>query len=312
MTQDDFHLPKVSCVIATCGRPELLRKAILAAANQSYVGELEIVVVFDRIPRKDLEDIRSAVDRAGRTLHSVANQRTPGLAGARNTGILTATGELIAFCDDDDAWAGTKIALQVKDWSRFPDAVAHATGISIETGGGVTVRRAPSETTFADFLRSRVTAIHPSSIMFRRRDLTGRIGLVDEDLPEAYGEDYELLLRAARFGPVRALPEPLTIVGWSGSSEFSGKWEKIAAGLTYILRKYPEFADSPHGTARIAGQVAFAHAAMGRRSEAWVWARSALSRDKVQPRAYASLMIASGLVSATRLLKAVQAVGHGL
>jgi glycosyltransferase involved in cell wall biosynthesis len=312
MTTDPVQLPEVTCVIATCGRPELLRVAVLAAANQTYPGDLEVLVVFDRIAVDELEDLRPAFEREGRTLTTVPNARQAGLAGARNTGILAASGEIIAFCDDDDAWVESKIARQIQDWAHHPAAVAHATGISIETPSGITVREAPVETSFADFLESRVTAIHPSSIMFRKADLTGRIGLVDEDLPEAYGEDYELLLRATKFGPVRALPEPLTGVGWSGTSQFAGKWAKIAAGLTYILRKYPEFSGSPKGTARIAGQVAFAHAALGQRSEAYVWARSALLRDKAQLRAYAALMIAAGLISPNRLLKAVQAAGHGL
>jgi glycosyltransferase involved in cell wall biosynthesis len=302
----------VTCVIATCGRPELLRRAVSAAARQTYAGPLEIVVVFDRIPPEDLDDLRPLIEETGRTLITLPNVRRPGLAGARNTGILAARGDLIAFCDDDDHWTPTKVQAQLDDWRKDPTAIAHATGIAIETGSGTTVREAPRRTTFADFLESRVTAIHPSSILYRRDDLRGRVGLVDEDLPAAYGEDYELLLRASQFGVVRALPSPLTMVGWTGTSEFSGKWEKIAAGLTYILQKYPEFSRSPRGTARIAGQVAFAHAASGRTRDARLWARSALSRDRTQLRAYASLAVAARLVSAPRLLRVVQASGHGL
>lgn len=312
MTRSAEWVPVVTCVIATCGRPELLRRAVSAAARQTYAGRLEIVVVFDRIPPEGLDDLRPMIEQTGRTLLTIPNGRSAGLAGARNTGILAASGDIIAFCDDDDHWAPTKVQQQIEDWGDDPATIAHATGISIETATGMTVRPAPRRTTFADFLESRVTAIHPSSILYRRDDLRGRIGLVDEDLPAAYGEDYDLLLRASRFGVVRALPSALTTVGWTGGSEFAGKWEKIAAGLTYILQKYPEFSASPRGTARIAGQVAFAHAAMGRSRDARLWARSALSRDRKQLRAYASLAVAARLVSAPQLLRVVQASGHGL
>lgn len=312
MSDVPVNLPSVTCVIATCGRPELLRRAVTAAACQTYGGRLEIIVVFDRIPIDPLDDIRELVVGNHRTLVTIANGRTGGLAGARNTGILRASGSIVAFCDDDDAWEPAKIEAQIEDWQAHREAVAHATGILIETSGVEVVRRAPRTVTFEDFLASRVTEIHPSTLLYRRSDLTGRVGLVDEALPYAYGEDYDLLLRATRFGHVRSLPDPHTRVGWSTASEFSGKWHKMAAGLAYILAKFPEFAQSPGGTARIAGQVAFALAASNRRRESLRWVHSALVRDKRQLRAYAALIVVSGIVPAKVLLRAVQVTGHGL
>src|SRR5690606_10467726 len=90
--------PKVSVIIATHQRPELLRRAVDAVLEQRYDGPIECVVVFDQTPVDD-SLVRDDVER---TVAVVPNTRTPGLAGARNSGILAATGELIAFCDDDD------------------------------------------------------------------------------------------------------------------------------------------------------------------------------------------------------------------
>jgi len=100
--------PSVSVGIATCGRPELLRAAVRAALGQEYAGDIEVIVVYDRVVVDPLDDI---VVRAGRrALRTMANSRTPGLAGGRNTGILAARGELTSFCDDDDEWLPTKLA----------------------------------------------------------------------------------------------------------------------------------------------------------------------------------------------------------
>ena len=51
--------------------------------HQSYPGDLECVVVFDQSKPADVHvDVPQ-----GRRLRVLANARTPGLAGARNTGM---------------------------------------------------------------------------------------------------------------------------------------------------------------------------------------------------------------------------------
>lgn len=299
----------VSAVITTCGRPELLRKAVRSILEQTYEGDIEVVVVFDKIPVDELSDVEVP---HGRRLTTIANTRTPGLAGGRNTGILAADGEVIGFCDDDDDWHPQKLAQQMAVWEAAPQAVAIASGIDIRTDGTNIVRIPPEQVTFDNFLRSRVTAIHPSTMLYRREDLVGRIGLVDEQLPAGYGEDYDLLIRATRFGDIYSTPEPLVGVLWDRPSFFAGRWQNIAAGLSYILAKFPEFERSPKGTARIAGQVAFAQAALGNRQLARQWARSALRRDWMQLRAYAALAVSTGWVDAGWLVRQMQKVGRGI
>jgi glycosyltransferase involved in cell wall biosynthesis len=301
--------PHVSVVIATRGRPELLRKAASAALTQEYDGTVEVLVVFDQVAIDELADVPVPANRALRTL---SNSRTPGLAGGRNTGILAAAGDLIAFCDDDDEWLPGKLAAQVRLWDAVPEAALVATGIRIESAGGSHVRLPPARATFADFLDSRITEIHPSTFLLRRADLLGGIGLVDEDLPASYGEDYDLLLRVARLGPVVSVVEPLVVINWKRTSFFSGRYEGIAAGLSYLLRKFPEFAGTPRGTARIAGQVAFAHAALGHTAEARAWAFDAIKNDRRQLRAYAALAISARLAPPALLVDAVNRRGRGL
>lgn len=302
-------LPSVSVVIATRGRPVLLRKAVRAALAQSYPDRLAVLVVFDQVDIDPLDDV---VVPEGRELRLLANTRAPGLAGARNTGILAGEGELVAFCDDDDEWLPEKIEKQVAAWAREPDASLVATGIRLETEGGTYVRLPPKRVYFDDLLRSRITEIHPSSFLIRRTALLGPIGLIDEELPAAYGEDYDLLLRAARLGFILSVEEPLVVVNWNRASFFSGKWEGIAAGLSYLLRKFPEFARSRKGTARIAGQVAFAHAALGEHRSARRWALSAIRKDFRQPRAYAAFAVAVHLAPPSALVTLVNRMGRGL
>ncbi|WP_461172295.1 glycosyltransferase family 2 protein [Arthrobacter sp. Z1-9] len=301
--------PLVTVVIATCGRPELLRRALRSIQGQDYEGPVQIVVVFDGV---DIDPLADVPPNPLRSVMTMRNARTPGLAGGRNTGIVAARGEYVAFCDDDDEWDPSKLHLQMRLWAAHPEAVALATGITIKTGAQSVERVPPATVRMEDFLESRVTAIHPSSLLYRRDDLMSHIGLVDEDLPASYGEDYDLLLRASRYGPVMSVQEPLVTVHWDRKSFFSGHWENIAAGLTYLLAKFPEFRTTRRGTARIAGQISFAHAAAGNPREAVTWARRALSRDAKQLRAYAALLVAVRLVSAPAILGAVERRGRGL
>lgn len=309
LIEDAEVLPTVTAVVATRGRPQMLRAALRSILAQDYPGEVEVIVVFDQVDIDPLDDVEVPENRRLRTM---ANTRTQGLAGGRNTGIMAASGSLVAFCDDDDEWLPGKLAAQLEAWGRDPEAIGLATAITIESPGGSHTRIGGETVSFSDFLVSRVQEIHPSSLVWRRADLLGRIGLVDEEIPASYGEDYDLLLRATRSGDLRCVPEPLVVVHWDRASFFDGRWRAIAAGLTYLLRKHPELTKSELGTARIAAQVAFAHAALGQRRLARRWARSALRRDRRQLRAYAAMMVAYRLVPAPFLVSWVNRRGRGL
>jgi hypothetical protein len=163
-----------------------------------------------------------------------------------------------------------------------------------------------------------VLGLHPSSFLIPRNLLGGTVGLVDEDLPGSYGEDYDLLLRLSRRGDIVVVQEPLLVVEWSGSSYFDGRWTMIAQALAHLLDKHPDIARDRRGWSRVAGQIAFAQAAAARtrgtggRPRAVRWSVRTLGRDPRQLRAWAALAVAAGLVDPAWLLGRVQRRGHGL
>lgn len=299
----------VSVVIATRGRPALLRRALASIVAQTTPVPMEIIVVFDQTEIDPLDDVAQT---AGRSIVSIANDCSVGLAGGRNTGIERAQYPFIAFCDDDDEWEPEKIERQLSIAEAVPDAVVIASGIRVESAGGSHIRLAPEVTTLNDLLESRITELHPSSFLIRRSDLQSRLGTVDEGIPGSYGEDYDLLLRAAKLGPVVAVPEPLVIVHWDRASFFSEKWEGIIGGLRYLLEKHPEFDRTSRGKARIQGQVAFAYAAIGQTGNARHWALATLRNDRRQLRGYAAYAIAARLVPAGFVINQLNNRGRGL
>lgn len=299
--------PSVSVVVATRDRPELLRRALESICAQEYEGAIECVVVFDQS-----DPVLPPIDAAGRTVRAIVNRRSPGLAGARNTGALAARGDLVAFCDDDDEWRPEKLDLQTALMTRS-GATTVSSGIFVRFGDRETERIPRAEAvTFEDLLRSRRTEIHPSTILVDRKALLETIGLVDEGIPGSYAEDYEWLLRAARAGTIAAVTRPLARVYWHQSSFFTGRWETIISALTYLLDKYPEFEREPAGLSRIYGQLAFASAASGKRPEAWTWARRSLRLNRWQPRAYLALLMSFRVLTPGTVLRLAHTFGRGI
>jgi glycosyltransferase involved in cell wall biosynthesis len=301
--------PPVSVVVPTRDRPEQLRRAVTAILGQTYRGPVECVVVYDQSD----PELAWPPPPPGRRLVVVRNRRTPGLAGARNSGVRAATGELVAFCDDDDEWRPQKLARQVPRLVGTPSAAVSTTGIVVRHQDRSRTRLAPTIlVTHRQLLRSRLTELHPSTVLARRRRLLDDIGLVDERIPGSYAEDYDWLLRATRLAPVLAVPEPLVVVHWHQSSFFAGRWRTIIAALTYLVDKHRELEQEPSGLARIYGQIAFAHAALGERGPARRWARRALSLDRRERRAYLALAVSLGLVRARTVVRMAQAAGKGI
>ncbi len=304
-------------MIATRHRPALLRRAVASVLDQRYGGDVEVLAVFDQSPAEpDLaQEAPGADGRGARDVRVLANERSPGLAGARNTGITAARGELVAFCDDDDLWLPGKLAAQAERLDAEPGLELVTTGVLVEARSKVSTRVLDRDRiTHDELLRSRVSEAHPSTFLFRRAALVSPdgIGLVDESLPGSYAEDYDILLRAARRHPVGVVTLPLAKVFWHRSSFFAERWQTIVDALDHLVASHPELADEPRGLARIEGQQAFARASMHDRRGAWRTARRALAHNRREPRAWLALAVASGAVRSEWVLRALQAGGRGI
>lgn len=301
--------PPVCVVIPTRGRPEMLRSAVDAVVRQDYPGQVDVLVVHDGEPA----DHSIARDDGLRTVRAVVNERAPGLAGARNTGVLAADHEIVAFCDDDDTWLPGKLGAQVGVLLDDPAAEMVSSGIRVDFEGRSTDRLAGSDAvTFAQLLRSRMAMLHSSTFVLRRAALVDGIGLLDEDLPGAQNEDWDLLLRAARRRPIAVVDRALVRVRWGRTSFYARRWDTKIASLEAMLERHPEIGQDPVGAARVAGQLAFAQACAGRRREAARQAGRAVRAHRREWRAGAALLVASGLVSGDRVLETLHRFGRGV
>lgn len=302
----------VSVVIATRERPELLRRAIAGIVGQEHPDPIEVVVVFDRSePDHGLVD-EFASDGSSVQVIVTTNVRSPGLAGARNSGVDLASHPWIAFCDDDDEWLPGKLKGQFDALDARPDARAACTGILIHFEGEDTARTPDADLlSFEGFLKDRMTEVHPSSWLVHRRTMIDEIGPVDEEIPGGYGEDYDLFLRTAQVCPIAVASDPLIRVWWHGASFFFERWDTIDRALEYIVVKYPEFQNQPRGLARIRGQQAVAQAAMGQRKRALRTVAETLRLNPTEKRVPLALTVIAGLKAETAL-KLAHRFGRGI
>jgi glycosyltransferase involved in cell wall biosynthesis len=302
-------LPPVTAVVPTHRRPELMRLAVQSILDQTYAGRIEVVIVFDACE----VDVPALDVPADRSVRGIANDRVRGLAGARNTGILAATHDFVAFLDDDDRWMQDKLAAQMAIFADHPEVGLVGTAMQVDDGRSTHDRLVPGPVvTHADLVRDRIAGLHSSSFVFRRDVLVDGVGMIDEQLPGAYGEDYDVLLTAAGIEPIRVVNRPLVSVRWSGDSFFYGQWAQYAEGLTYLLDKHPALRSDEAATARLGSQIGFALAAAGRRRDARPWLRRALRSRPLNLRAWLGLAISFRLLSAALVARLANLAGKGV
>lgn len=110
-------MPKASIVVPAFNSTQTLPETLASLSAQSF-DDFEIVVIDDGSTD---ETAQIAEDHAGRDPRiRVVRQPNRGLAGARNSGIAAANGEIIGFCDSDDLWHPSKLATHMDHFDTAP------------------------------------------------------------------------------------------------------------------------------------------------------------------------------------------------
>jgi glycosyltransferase involved in cell wall biosynthesis len=110
---------KISVIIPTCNRVNLIRNAIASVINQKDV-ETEIIVVDDG-SEDDTQNVIKSLQTKYSNLFYYQNERSKGPSGARNTGILKSSGDFLSFLDSDDIWMDNHLASGLKILNLHPE-----------------------------------------------------------------------------------------------------------------------------------------------------------------------------------------------
>lgn len=173
-----MNIPLVSVIIPTCGRDSFLSKSLESVLTQD-LPNVEIIVADDA----SSESTRRLCAKYG---VSYVSQGRKGPAAARNLGVKNASGNLLAFLDDDDLWPEGSLRARVERWREDPSdrlVVGKVRRFREETEGEIT------------FLDSTETARHllvlGSTVLPRSSYLA--VGGMDESL--RMHEDTDLWIR---------------------------------------------------------------------------------------------------------------------
>lgn len=255
---------KVSIVINTCNRGQLLERCLAGLGDQTY-RNFEVVVVNG--PSTD-ETSEVLARFAGQI--RVVNTDSRVLCVSRNEGILQATGELIAFIDDD--------ALADPRWverlvSAFDDA-------SVGAAGGLVYRMSGRDIEFRNGILDRhgfvrwneprpgeqwnwengfLNTVSGNNCMFRRSALE-RIGGFDERI-EYYHDEADVVMRLAKAG-FRTVHRPEAVVYHESAkshnrpNKYELNWFAIVKNTIYCaLKNYDGDQPRRKVAARIVGEI---------------------------------------------------------
>lgn len=172
---------KVSIVIPTYGRNDLISKAIESVVVQTYSNK-EIIVIDDNVDEVIADNTRNIAlsFKSQIDIKYFKNSNNIGGALSRNEGVKFASGEYISFLDDDDFFAPEKLSKQIAFMETFGHEVSLCNMIVVDENGSVTnkLHRAQCKNV-ADFLL-RGVAMTPMIIVKRTSAINA--GLFDNVL----------------------------------------------------------------------------------------------------------------------------------
>ncbi|EKX44723.1 hypothetical protein GUITHDRAFT_109502 [Guillardia theta CCMP2712] len=241
---------RVSVIIASHDRFEMLMDSIESVRRQTY-EDWEIIVVNDAStdPRYYtlIEDVTM--------IHLPYNIGRPGLV--RNVGISAASGEYVAFLDDDDVWLPNKLQRQLevmeqrgvnmscsdalagngsfvqgKEYQRCPDSLAAVSSLVAQVaagcawplrsedgnGGGKTLRGAD---VWDWYLLVRANFVITTSFL-AKRDLLFAAGPFNN---KTLGEDHDLWKNCLRLSRLAFVREPLVYWRIDSPDKLTQSWK---------------------------------------------------------------------------------------
>jgi glycosyltransferase involved in cell wall biosynthesis len=243
-------MPKVSVVLPTFERWPLLARALSSVLEQTE-RDLEVLVIDDCSGDDTPERLAAVADPRLRVLRQESNQ---GVARARNRAIGEARGEWVAFLDDDDFWAPTRLSEHLRVIADAGASWGYGTAISVGADGARRVMVPGPPDGLRDSLLE-LNVVGPPSTATVRLDLLREVGSFDDRLSVI--ADWDLYIRLAQRAPAALCAEPL-VAYWEHVAAMHHQYRpEMSSELEYLADKHRDLmADGQRFGARAAARKA--------------------------------------------------------
>jgi GT2 family glycosyltransferase len=226
-------LIRVSVVVPTCKRPDLLGRCLAALAAQDFEARaFEVLIADDAASEATRRQVEAADAGNSPAIRYLAVTGRHGPAAARNVGWRAARGEVVAFTDDD--------CVPDRDWLAV--GVASLAGDLDAVTGRVVVPLPEDPTDYERDAAGLEGAEFVTANCFCRREALEAVGGFDERFAAAWREDSDLhfaLIRAGRKigrAPDVVVVHPVRPAPWGVSlhQQRKGLFDAL------LFKKYPD------------------------------------------------------------------------
>lgn len=207
-------MPKVSIIIPTYNRADLLPRAIGSVINQTYKN-WELIIVDDGSTDNSKEVISGYLKSEIRIKY-LFELNSGGASAPRNLGISKASGEYITFLDSDDEYLPTNLERHIKIHAEHPEIGMSGSNMFIDNDKSRKIFFPNSFSTGKLSTDWTLTSGFSSNTMFFNREFLNRVGKFDESL--RYLEDMDMTIRSACAGNIFLIDEPLVVCHESTTS----------------------------------------------------------------------------------------------
>lgn len=235
--------PLVSVIVRTCGRPNVLREALLSLRNQTY-GNIEIVIVEDGPPIAQFM-IGSEFPELNILYHATGEK--VGRSKAGNIAMSLAHGKYLNFLDDDDLFFADHIEVLVANLVKSGKAAAYSIGfetpITIQSlepyQYQVMDYRSVYKQSFDKFILCHHNYIPIQCIMFEK-NLFEKYGGLDEATDAL--EDWDMWVRYSLHTDFEFILKTTSIYRVPANKEISAeRQKKLDAALIYMREKHKSY-----------------------------------------------------------------------
>jgi glycosyltransferase involved in cell wall biosynthesis len=229
-------MPKISVIIPTYNREQLISRAINSVLAQTY-KDYEIIVIDDGSTDHTKEALEPFEGKI-----KYFYQDNSGISGARNRGIEEARGNYIAFLDSDDAWMPEKLATQAEILDRDPSVGIVYSKMLILNEDGKHCGFKPDEKTGRNFMELiEIRGDIATSTVMTRRECFQKVGRFDPDLPPM--EDFDMWLRISKFYKIYEVENVTLAYYYEHGQQATKDLKKVYEGLVKLEHKILRMAD---------------------------------------------------------------------